>query len=475
MNWRRIIGAIVVIAILGAVGAVVYQNITESEAAEALAADQAAAAETADPPEDFVFAEGVVAPLRDANLSLQGGGRIAEILVNEGDAVQVGQPLLRLEATNLEIARDQAAAEVALAEAALVAAQMQVAAAEAGVDTAVTGISEAEAQLALLLAGPRPEEIAAAEFDILATESNVGQAAANQNAALTIRDSQILAAEANAAAKFTVLEAVRDAYDDILNDCSEVTNPDGSTTTVCWQYGPTEEAARTQLEQAQLEYEAAQAALNSLRTGPTTGQRLASAGSVVMAQANQGLAEAQLALLLAGPLEAQVRQAEIGVELAATAVTQAATAVVQAEAGVRQAEAVMLQAEAGLASAELALVRMTLQAPFAGTIVALNVVEGELASPGVPVLTLADFSQWRVETTDLTELDVVAINPGDAVAIRIDAVPDKTIQGTIIAIDSVATLSRGDVTYAVTIELADVSELPLRWGMTVFVDVDMDS
>jgi len=159
------------------------------------------------------------------------------------------------------------------------------------------------------------------------------------------------------------------------------------------------------------------------------------------------------------------------VELAQTAVAQAETAVAQAEAGVAQAEAALQQAQANVQAAELALSRMTLRAPFAGTVANIQPELGELVAPGSPVVSLADLDTWLVETTDLTELDVVNIQVGEEVELQIDAIPDETLRGTITDIDSVATPSRGDVTYVVTIELGDTSDLPLRWGMTVFVDV----
>jgi hypothetical protein len=33
---------------------------------------------------------------------------------------------------------------------------------------------------------------------------------------------------------------------------------------------------------------------------------------------------------------------------------------------------------------------------------------------------------------------------------------------------------RGDVVYAVTVELTDVSDTPLRWGMTTMVEIESD-
>ena len=78
------------------------------------------------------------------------------------------------------------------------------------------------------------------------------------------------------------------------------------------------------------------------------------------------------------------------------------------------------------------------------------------------------------ENDDLTELDVVDLKVGDPVEIQIDAIPGEVLMGTVSQIATTSQLTRGDVTYEVTIALDDLQELPLRWGMTVFVDVDVE-
>lgn len=469
MKWGRIIAVLIVVGILAAGGYYIYQQ--QAPATQDTAAPPVTNTVAESPATDFVAAEGQIVPQRQVDLSFQSGGRVAEILVQEGETVQSGDPLLRLESEQLEIARDQALADVAIAEAGLAAAQARLAAAQAAVQTTQTGVTEAEAQLALLQAGPRPEDIAAAQFDVTAANASIAQAAANRDAALQIPQSQILAAQANVANSQATLNAIQEQYDAIINGCFETTLPDGSTQEVCPLYGAVEEAARAQLEQAHLQADAAQAALDALQAGPTAGQRAAASGGVTIAQANRDLAEAQLALAQTGATPEQIAQAEVGVELAQTAVSQAETAVAQAEAGVTQAEAALWQAQANVQAAELVLARMTLLAPFAGTIASIQPEVGELVAPGVPVLTLADLSTWLVKTTDLTELDVVNIQPGNEVELQVDAIPNETLRGVVTDIDSVATLARGDVTYVVTIELGDTANLPLRWGMTVFVDV----
>lgn len=64
-----------------------------------------------------VIAEGVVLPVKYANLALASGGVVAEILVKEGDLVAEGQILARLESSELRAELENAQAELAKAAA----------------------------------------------------------------------------------------------------------------------------------------------------------------------------------------------------------------------------------------------------------------------------------------------------------------------------------------------------------------------
>jgi multidrug efflux pump subunit AcrA (membrane-fusion protein) len=122
--------------------------------------------------------------------------------------------------------------------------------------------------------------------------------------------------------------------------------------------------------------------------------------------------------------------------------------------------------EAGMEALDAALENLTLTAPFDGIVVRVDVQEWETAVAGVPVVTVADFSTWYVETDDLNELEVVRVQEGQGVSLTPEALPEATMLGTVERIDLMATVWQGDITYTVRIRL-EPSELPLRWGMTV--------
>ena len=82
------------------------------------------------------------------------------------------------------------------------------------------------------------------------------------------------------------------------------------------------------------------------------------------------------------------------------------------------------------------------------------------------MVTLADFSQWYVETDNLTEIEVVDIAVGQAVTIVPDAMPEVELTGSVDTIADFFEEKRGDVTYTARVILDEVDPL-LRWGMTV--------
>ena len=129
------------------------------------------------------------------------------------------------------------------------------------------------------------------------------------------------------------------------------------------------------------------------------------------------------------------------------------------------AEARLKAVQAQLAAAQAALQDTELVAPYDGTLVELDAGEGDPVLPNQPVVLLADTSAWYVETTDLTEMDVVRIDASRSVGLRPDALPDLFLSGTIESVSQVYVQSRGDITYTVRILLKE-SDPRLRWGMT---------
>ncbi len=133
----------------------------------------------------------------------------------------------------------------------------------------------------------------------------------------------------------------------------------------------------------------------------------------------------------------------------------------------------ILEARLNSAKAQVAAARRNLEyfdvlAPFGGVVTDINVTVGELLGPEKFAVQLADFSAWYVETTDLTELEVVAVSEGQRVEIKPDALDSVTLAGVVQSIGQSFKVQGGDVLYTVKIKLED-TDPSLRWGMTVEV------
>lgn len=463
MNWKRALVGLLVIVILLAGGFFAYQQFFAPETETAESTTDSATAENAPVASnpDIVSAEGQIVPLRNAMLSFSLGGELEEIVTQTGTAVAAGAPILRLDATDQEIAIIQAEAGLETAQANLEAAQAGLQAALTAKATAEVGVQAAQAELAIVTAEPTEAEIALQQSAIDLAEASIAQASANQSVVLEgAGTAQERAAEAQLRAAEAQLLPAREARDVLQREDS-----------------PNEDAlanAQRRFNAAVAGVNAAQAALDEVRAGATGGQRQAAFGSVTSAAAQRDAAQSQLDLLLAGARDEQITVAEAAVAQAEAALAEADLAVSQSEAAVAQAEAGIDQAQAAIDSAVDSLDKMTLIAPFDGVVADITVEEGEVVGSGLPVVMFGDLTEWQVETTDLTELDVVALNVGDQVEVQVDAIPGETLTGTVTDIATTSTLTRGDVTYTVTILLDEAAELPLRWGMTVFVDVDVD-
>lgn len=108
-------------------------------------------------------ASGVAAPVAEATLSTKLMGTIIEVLVQEGDRVTAGQPLLRIDARELAAKSSQAGAARAEAEAVLAEAELHAqrmrslyaddAAPKAQLDAAETGLARARAGVQAARAG----------------------------------------------------------------------------------------------------------------------------------------------------------------------------------------------------------------------------------------------------------------------------------------------------------------------------------
>ena len=194
---------------------------------------------------------------------------------------------------------------------------------------------------------------------------------------------------------------------------------------------------------AEEQYDAAVRLLNNL---------LAGANDLDVAEAN---AEVEVARAQLAVLERDVEMLKIGPD----------------PEDVKLAEERLANAKVQLSTAEAALLDLELLAPFDGTVTELFIKQSEWIASGQPVLLLADLGHLRVETTDLNEIDVARLDVGSTTLVTFDALPDVSTQGKVIRIAPKASEGSG-VNYTVVVELNEIPK-NLRWGMTAFVDIEV--
>jgi len=195
-------------------------------------------------------------------------------------------------------------------------------------------------------------------------------------------------------------------------------------------------------------------------------------GDSVVARAHDAYLDAE------GQYNRAVENAEFQLLSARNAVNQAYRAVEQTardlEAVLEEPDALDLQAaRLDIEEAESALADARLEAPFDGTVTTLNIDVGDTIGTGQSALVLATLDQLQAVTKDLTELDVVRVEVGQEVVVTVDALPDEIFVGTVSEIALAPGDYRGDVVYAVTVDLAD-SHSPLYWGMTALVEIETE-
>jgi RND family efflux transporter MFP subunit len=137
-----------------------------------------------------------------------------------------------------------------------------------------------------------------------------------------------------------------------------------------------------------------------------------------------------------------------------------------------QADSRAEQKRFALEAAKASLAQATLVAPFDGTVIEVNTSPGEYVDPGQAILVLANLDELQIETTDLSELVVAAVEIGQPAAVFVEAL-DQEFSGKVTAISPIADTIGGDVVFKVTVKL-DEQPRDLRWGMSSGVEINVE-
>jgi HlyD family secretion protein len=219
--------------------------------------------------------------------------------------------------------------------------------------------------------------------------------------------------------------------------------------------------AKASLDRAAANLKNAQAEYDKVRNDPYIGM-LPQSAALEAAYEQYRIAEAQYSRAAKGATAEDLRVAE-----SAVAVAQANLD--RVKAGARPEE--IAAAQARLDQANAALADATLTAPFAGTVAAVNVKEGEVVVAGAPVVMLGDLSALRLETDDLSETNIARVRVGQIVAVTFEALPGKSFNGKVTYIAPISSPKQGGTNYTIYVEF-DQLDPTLRWGMTGHIEIN---
>jgi HlyD family secretion protein len=321
------------------------------------------------------------------------GGRVEEILADEGDDVEAGQELIHLDTQLLEAQIGQAEAAVSAAQANLARVEAgarpgEIATAKALVNQAIVARDGAEAAWKNTLAlRNNPQQLNAqideARAQVELAERGVVQAQVQQQTVVIQRDAYAGAGDDASKTSYAALDQQVRAAEAAVAIAEE-----------------TLAGAQTQLEN-----------LVQMRDNPVS---LNTAVNQTRAQyddaaAAVGVAQASLDALSAGPTPEQV-------------------AVAQAQVS---------QAEAALGILAVQLEKMALHSPLSGLVSNRSINVGETASAGATLMTVANLDEVKL-TVYIPENRYGRIRLGQEVHVQVDSFPGETYEGQVIYVSSEA-------------------------------------
>jgi len=391
--------------------------------------------------EDIITATGDVAAEKTAALNFEMGGSVTEVAVEEGDEVQAGQVLARLDDGDLQDAVERAkislrTAQINLERARKPASNAEILAAEASV-------SSAKASLARLYEGPTELERQRAKLDIDSAKASLAKLyeepteLERQQAKLAVDSAknQLWSTQANrdsvAGSKYSSSASKDSAEASVLS--AEVAVQRAQVNQQMLDEPPRD----ADVAQAQAQVDQAQVRQQILDEPPTDSD-------VAQAQAQVDQAEANLKKLLEQPYAEDIAIQEAQVE----------------------------QAQLNLTQAEEALSDALLAAPFEGIITSVNVEIGESASSSAPAITLVDDGQLQVDA-QVDEMDIARVSEGQTVRLSFAALDNQVVNGEIANVAMAGTQTSAGVGYDVEIALSE-TDLPVRLGMTADVEIIVD-
>jgi HlyD family secretion protein len=369
------------------------------------------------------------------DISPELAGKVAEVLVEEGQSVKKGDVLLRLDDSLLAAQRAVAAASVDSAKSVLASAQTSY---DLALQNALTG-EQTSTNGAWRVSAPdefnqpawyfeQSTQIDSAQAEVEAAQKALAGAQSDLEGIIhDLNNADFLAAEkrlADARAAFLVAEDVKTSAD------------------FAAEGGALQKAADEAHSRALVELTAAQRAYNALLNSRARLDVLYARGRLVVAQQRYDAAHARLLALHTGADSPAVALAHQALE--------------QAQAGVQQAQANLTLLDAQVS-------KLNLTAPMDGTILTRNVEPGEFVQPGATVLAMADLDQLTI-TVYVPEDRYGEISVNQKAEVTVDSFPRVTFSAQVLHIAEQAEFTprnvqtvegRSSTVYAVKLTVSD--------------------
>jgi len=132
-------------------------------------------------------------------------------------------------------------------------------------------------------------------------------------------------------------------------------------------------------------------------------------------------------------------------------------------------EAVVAQAQASVKSVEAKLENARIVAPISGTITQFDAKMGQLASPGISLVSIMGVGGYEVDA-GVSETDIGKVVLGDKVSMTLDAFPNETFSGSVFYIAPAETNTNGVISYQIKISFAKM-DARFKSGLTANIDI----
>ncbi len=386
------------------------------------------------------------------------GGIISAIDIVEGDTVQAGDILFRIDDTLLQAQYNQALAMMGVAESAVESANAQLASVQLQLELTLQGVRQQKrATIDFEWIADQPddfelpvwyfdegEELAAAKDEVTVAEKALTFELENLETVLENSSGMDLVATEERLAK------AQAAYQ-IAEQTLEQTQTASDRETL-------EDFAQDLFDEAESELDSAQIEYDRILTTSAAQDVLDARSQVVVTQRHYENALAYLSQL-------QVGEQSLQVEVVKAALTMADTGVATAEANLRQAQA-------ALKTIEIQLDKFVVKAPIDGIVISRNLEMGEMIVPGSARVVIGQLDEVRL-TVYVPEDKYGQIQLGQSATITADSFPGETFDGQVIHISDEAEFTPRNVqtvegrlatVYAVDI-LVPNPDLKLKLGM----------